>query len=63
MSTRSVLLPFRPSSMSTAQLAAVSYLARYAGCARAPLLQLRQWFTWSEANGLDPLAGIQPGSH
>ena len=46
--------------MSTAQLAAVSYLARYAG--RTHVLyafQLRQWFTWCDGNGLDPLVGIQ----
>jgi integrase/recombinase XerD len=42
--------------MSTAQLAAVSYLARYAG--RTHVLyefQLREWFTWCDFNGLDPL--------
>jgi hypothetical protein len=31
MSDRTVLLPYQPTTMSTAQLAAVSYLARYAG--------------------------------
>ena len=31
MSTTSRLLPFQPMSMTTAQLAAVSFLARYAG--------------------------------
>ena len=46
--------------MSTAQLAAVSYLARYAG--RTHVLyafQLRQWFIWCDTNGVDPLIGIQ----
>lgn len=55
-----LLLLFQPSTMSTAQLAAVSYLARYAG--RTHTLysyQLSQWFTWCETNGLDPLVGIQ----
>ncbi|MDQ6937327.1 MAG: site-specific integrase, partial [Actinomycetota bacterium] len=54
------ILPFQPATMSTAQLAAVSYLARYSG--RTHVLysfQLRQWFTWCENNGLDPLVGIQ----
>jgi hypothetical protein len=31
MSSTTTLLPFQPATMSTAQLAAVSYLARYAG--------------------------------
>ncbi len=44
--------------MSTAQLAAVSFLARYS--ARTNDLyafQLREWFAWCERNGLDPLVG------
>ncbi|HEX7460892.1 MAG TPA: site-specific integrase [Dermatophilaceae bacterium] len=46
--------------MSSAQLAAVSYLARYSGHTRGLYAyQLRQWFAWCESNGLDPLAGIQ----
>ena len=60
MSSPTILLPFQPSTMSTAQLAAVSYLARYAGRTHALYVyQLRQWFTWCETNGLDPLVGIQ----
>ena len=54
------LLPFQPATMSPAQLAAVSYLARYSG--RTHVLyayRLRQWFTWCESNALDPLVGIQ----
>ena len=46
--------------MSTAQLAAVSYLARYSGRTHALYaFQLRRWFAWCEGNGLDPLVGIQ----
>jgi len=60
MSAPTTLLPFQPATMSTAQLAAVSYLARYAGRTHALYAyQLRQWFAWCETNGLDPLAGIQ----
>jgi hypothetical protein len=54
------MLPFQPATMSTAQLAAVSYLARYSG--RTHVLysfQLPQRFTWCEDNALDPLVGIQ----
>jgi len=60
MTGPSTLLPFQPTTMSTAQLAAVSYLARYAG--RTHMLyafQLHEWFEWCESNGLDPLVGIQ----
>ena len=54
------LLPFQPATMSTAQLAAVSFLARYAGRTHALYAyQLRRWFAWCETNGLDPLVGIQ----
>jgi hypothetical protein len=57
----STLLLFQPLAMSPAQLAAVSYLARYSG--RTHYLYAfrpRRWFSWCEANGLDPLVGIQP---
>ena len=60
MSIPTTILPFQPATMSTAQLAAVSYLARYSG--RTHVLyafQLREWFTWCESNALDPLVGIQ----
>jgi integrase/recombinase XerD len=60
MSESTVLLPYQPTTMSTAQLAAVSYLARYAG--HTHLLyayQLKRWFAWCESHGLDPLVGIQ----
>ena len=54
------LLPFQPASMSTAQLAAVSYLARYSGHTHTLYAyQLRQWFSWCEVHGLDPLVGVQ----
>src|ERR1035437_9794530 len=46
--------------MSSAQLAAVSYLARYSGHTHSLYAyQLRQWFAWCESNALDPLPGIQ----
>jgi integrase/recombinase XerD len=46
--------------MTPAQLAAVSYLARYTGHMHAPYAyQLRRWFTWCEVNVPDPLVGIQ----
>ena len=57
---RSTLLPFQPDAMTPAQLAAVSYLARYSGHTHALYaFQLRRWFTWCEANALDPLVGTQ----
>ena len=46
--------------MSTAQLAAVSYMARYAGHTHhLYAYQLRRWFAWCDTNGLDPLVGIE----
>jgi hypothetical protein len=40
-----ILLPFQPDSMTTAQLAAVSYLARYSGHTHdLYAYQLRRWF-------------------
>lgn len=60
MSNPNGLLPFQPLSMSPAQLAAVSYLARYSGRTHhLHAFQLRRWFSWCEDNGLDPLLGIQ----
>ena len=60
MPTPTTLLPFQPMSMSPAQLAAVSFLARYSGRAHALYtFQLRRWFAWCEANALDPLIGVQ----
>ncbi|MFI5623796.1 tyrosine-type recombinase/integrase [Nocardioides sp. NPDC051685] len=60
MSTTSKLLPFQPLSMTTAELAAVSFLARYSGHTHELYAyQLRRWFAWCQTNGLDPLTGIQ----
>lgn len=60
MSSPTTLLPFQPMSMSSAQLAAVSFLARYSGRTHdLYAFQLRRWFSWCESNGLDPLIGIQ----
>jgi IS30 family transposase len=58
--SNTILLPFQPDAMTPAQLAAVSYLARYSGHThQLYAYQLRRWFAWSETNGLDPLFGIQ----
>src|SRR4051794_27136026 len=58
--TSTILLPFQPDAMTPAQLAAVSYLARYTGHTHTLYAyQLRRWFTWCESNHLDPLVGIQ----
>lgn len=55
-----ILLPFQPDAMTAAQLAAVSYLARYSGHThQLYTYQLRRWFTWCETSQLDPLVGIQ----
>jgi site-specific recombinase XerD len=60
MSSSTTLLPFQPTTMTPAQLAAVSYLARYSGHTHTLYAyQLRRWFAWCETNGLDPLVGIQ----
>ena len=46
--------------MTPAQLAAVSFLARYSGHThKLYASQLRRWFSWCETNALDPLVGIQ----
>lgn len=60
MPSPSSVLSFQPLSMSPAQLAAVSFLARYSGRTHTLYaFQLRRWFSWCESNGLDPLVGIQ----
>ena len=60
MSDPTIPLPFQPTTMTTAQLAAVSYLARYTGPTHTLYAyQLRQWFEWCQSNGMDPLVGIQ----
>jgi site-specific recombinase XerD len=46
--------------MSTAQLAVVSFLARYSGRTHhLYAFQLGEWFAWCERNALDPLVGVQ----
>ncbi len=58
MSAATTLLPFQPATMSTAQLAAVSYLARYSGRTHSLYAyQLGQWFAWCETNAVDPSSG------
>ncbi|TWP32594.1 tyrosine-type recombinase/integrase, partial [Leekyejoonella antrihumi] len=58
--TTTIVSPFPPATMSTAQLAAVSFLARYSGRTHTLYaFQLREWFAWCETNGLEPLTGIQ----
>lgn len=54
MSDPTALLPFQPATMSTAQQAAVSNLARYAGRTHALYAcQLKQWSGWCQTDGLD----------
>lgn len=54
------LLAFQSDTMTPAQLAAVSFLARYSGHThKLYASQLRRWFSWCEPNALDPLVGIQ----
>lgn len=58
--SNTILLPFQPDAMTPAQLAAVSYLARYSGHThQLYAYQLGRWFPWFEASQLDPLVGIQ----
>lgn len=60
MPSSTTLLSFQPATMSRAQQAAVSYLARYSGLTHTLYkYQLQQWFAWCEINGLDPLVKIQ----
>jgi integrase/recombinase XerD len=45
--SNTILLPFQPDSMTPAQLAAVSFLARYSGHTHSLYAyQLRRWFEW-----------------
>lgn len=58
--SNTILLPFQPDAMTPAQLAAVSYMARYSGHTHhLYAYQLRRGFAWCETNGLEPLVGIQ----
>lgn len=60
MSDANVLQPFQPATMSSAHLAAVSFLARYGGRTRELYeYQLKEWFAWCDSNALDPLVGVQ----
>lgn len=59
MSTTLRLLPFQPFSMTTAQLAAVSFFARYAGTHELYSYQLHRWFQWWEGNGLELIRFLQ----
>ncbi|MGA8045771.1 MAG: tyrosine-type recombinase/integrase, partial [Dermatophilaceae bacterium] len=57
-----VLQPFQPTAISSAHLGAISFLARYGGRTHELYeYQLREWFSWCETNGLDPLVGVQRG--
>jgi integrase/recombinase XerD len=57
--SNTILLPFQPDAMTPAQLAAVSYLARYSGHThQLYAYQLRRWFAWCETNRLDPWSGF-----
>lgn len=59
MST-STLMPFQPQSLTPAQLAVVSCLARYSRHTHdLYAYQLRRWFDWCQHNALDPLFGIE----
>ncbi len=54
------LLPFQPARLTPAQLAAASFLARFSGPTHhLYAYQLRRWFAWCEANGLDALIGVE----
>lgn len=54
------ILPFHPETMTPAQQAAVSYLARYRGHTHELYTyQLRRWFEWCETNAIDPLVDVQ----
>lgn len=47
--SRTMLLPFQPEAMTPAQLAAVSFLARYSGHTHELYaLQRPPWFEWCE---------------
>ncbi|WGY00854.1 hypothetical protein QI633_20225 [Nocardioides sp. QY071] len=53
-------MPFQPANMTPAQLAAVSFLARYSGPTHhLYAYQLRRWFAWCETNRIDALIGVE----
>jgi integrase/recombinase XerD len=48
--TSTIALPFQPDAMTPAQLAAVSYLARYTGAThRLYAYELRRWFSCAKS--------------
>jgi hypothetical protein len=51
----------QPEAMTPAQLAAVSYLARYSTRTSCAPYQLRRWSAWCETSRLDPCR--DPASH
>jgi len=54
--TQTIALPFQPDAMTPAQLAAVSYLARWTGQTHMLYAyQLRRQFSWCETNVLGRL--------
>src|ERR687889_2617833 len=60
MSSTTTLSSWQPDGLTPAQIAAVSYLARYSGPTHTLYAyQLRRWFGWCESNVLDPLTGVQ----
>ena len=64
MSSESRLLPFQPTTMANAQLAAASFLARHAG--HTPELyayELRRRFEWCEGNGWTRCISPHPLRH
>lgn len=58
MATSTILLPFQPDAMTPAQLAAISYLARYSGHTHALYAyQLRRWFAGAKPTAWTPWSG------
>jgi integrase/recombinase XerD len=48
--SKTILFPFQPEAMTPAQLAAVSFLARYSAHTHdLYAYQLRRWFEWCDA--------------
>jgi hypothetical protein len=55
--SNTILLPFQPDAMAPAQLAAVSYLARYSG---HTVIIVVGALRWSGLSGPRPTAGAKP---
>ena len=63
MPMSTTVLPFQPLAMSPAQLAAVSYLARYSGRTHTLYaFQVRRWFAWCDVHALDPSHSLRQAS-